>query len=81
MAGIRLIIDIEVTAEELNHKQVGLIANSVVKAVNGPIDGQPEWYTAFCKNATFEPKTAKIWSVEKLIPEFKIVKDEKSKQF
>ena len=66
MARIRVMIDVEVEAEHLMQREVGVIANSIVKVVNGPKDGKPEWFTEFCKNAKFEPKAAKIWSVERL---------------
>ena len=66
MAKVRIILDVEVSADELSHKEIGGIANSIRNAVNGIDKDKPEWFTVFCKTAKYEPVGANLWSVERL---------------
>ena len=71
MAKVRVIIDFEVDAQELMHREVWLIANSIGKSIAGSQAEEPEWFSKFCKNAKFSPKTARVWSVERLLDDAK----------
>ncbi len=65
MAKIRVIIDVEVKSEHLSHRDVGLIANGIVEAVNGYDNDEPEWYACLTRKPKFTPGGAKLWSVER----------------
>ncbi len=69
MAKIRVVLDVEVSADDLRHRQIGKIADSIKNSVNGINNEQPEWYTVFCKSENYTPVTTKLYNVERIIDE------------
>lgn len=66
MAKVRVMIDVEVSSEELSHKEIGQIANRIRTVTDGT---EPVWFDETFKYAKFTPVGTKLWSVERIIEE------------
>ena len=66
MAKVRVMLDVEVSSEELSHKEIGQIANCIRTIADGT---EPVWFNDTFKYAKFKPVGVKLWSVERIVEE------------